>query len=528
MESHGASKLKTILLLSILLILSAYTHLLNLTGFPRIYVDEGHYLSKAISTTEGKGLQPQNRYYAPYFGQMFLAGVFKLINYPSFLIHSNPVPDSPNSIADLYLVPRLIVGILGIIDTLLIFKITEKRYCQAMAFSAAILFAVMPFSWMTRRVLLETIQLPFMLTSILLILNIDIQRAVKLQIIISGLFMGLAIFTKIPAFTFIPLAVFIIYSKSRNLKYVGLWLIPAILIPALWPIHATVTGDLNDWISGVIYQTNRSAKPLIFALYDFFVIDPVLLVLGIAGLVFAAIKKDIFLLLLSVPTVVFFYLIGYVASFHLILLLPSLCIAAGYLLTAMGQIIMRKIKMKEKEEKVKVGPFIPAVAVSVFGIIITGQLISLDMNSNYYDTLSFVLGRLPGNILSDISATNNGSITISNDEYNNNDRLTLVSSAEYFWIPELVFNKTLYAHSYYSHNNLKSDRFIVIADDGFFSILNSANLTQAPKLSAAFNSTHSLAKFDRKALDQILLDRYPYNSLNLEPLSKIIDIRANY
>ncbi|MGG6460739.1 MAG: hypothetical protein ACM3JQ_04860, partial [Candidatus Eiseniibacteriota bacterium] len=88
--------------------------------------------------------------------------------------------------------------------------------------------------------------------------------------------------------------------------------------------------------------------------------------------------------------------------------------------------------------------------------------------------------------------------------------------------------KTLYAHSYYSHNNLKSDRFIVIADDGFFSILNNANLTQAPKLSAAFNSTHGLAKFDRKALDQILLDRYPYNSLNLEPLSKIIDIRANY
>lgn len=527
MESLSSSKLKTILLLSILLILSAYTHLFNLTGFPRIYVDEGHYLSKAISTTEGKGLQPQDRYYAPYFGQMFLAGVFTIINYPSFLMHSNPVPDSSNSIADLYLVPRLIVGILGIIDTLLIFKITERRYCQTIAFFAAILFAIMPFSWMTRRILLETIQLPFMLTSILLILNIDIQRAVKLQIIISGLFMGLAIFTKIPAFTFIPLAVFMIYFNSRQLKYVGLWLIPAILIPALWPIHATVTGDMNDWISGVIYQTNRSAKPLISALYDFFVIDPVLLVLGIAGLIFAAIKKDIFLILLSMPTVVFFYLIDYVASFHLILLLPSLCIAAGYLLTAMGQIIMRKIKMKVNV-KVKGGQFIPAIAVSVFGIIITGQLISLDMNSNYYDTLSFVLGQLPGNILSDAGAANKSSIIVSNDEYNNNDRLTLVSSAEYFWIPELVFNKTLYAHSYYSHNNLKSDRFIVIADDGFLAILNSANLTQAPKLSAAFNSTHSLAKFDRKALDQIPLNRYPYNSLNLEPLSKIIDVRANY
>ena len=59
------------------------------------------------------------------------------------------------------------MGILAVIDTFLIYKIAECRYNRNVAFIAVILFAVMPYTWLIRNVLIEPIQLPFLLTSIL-------------------------------------------------------------------------------------------------------------------------------------------------------------------------------------------------------------------------------------------------------------------------------------------------------------------------------------------------------------------------
>ena len=66
------------------LILSAYTHLWNIDGFPSIYRDEDHYMRKAMHVLRGLGPQegptellsyPQTTYTHPYFGQLFLASV---------------------------------------------------------------------------------------------------------------------------------------------------------------------------------------------------------------------------------------------------------------------------------------------------------------------------------------------------------------------------------------------------------------------------------------------------------------------
>ena len=224
------ARLRSLVFILIPLVLSAYTHLWNPTGFPSIHTDEGHYLRKAISTESGEGLQPQARYRAPYFGQIFLAGIFSIIGYPSIVS-----VDDKNPIEQLYLVPRLIMGILAVFDTFLLYRITEYRYGRNVAFIAAILFAVMPFTWMTRRIFLESIQLPFILTSILLILTLgrrqqeqpqqklheqqpmeDQKQYPRFTLIISGIFLGLAIFTKIPAFTIIPLGITMIYLVTRK------------------------------------------------------------------------------------------------------------------------------------------------------------------------------------------------------------------------------------------------------------------------------------------------------------------------
>jgi len=83
--------LLSVLPLVIPLALSAFTHLWNLTGFPSVYVDEGHYMRRAMHILHG--LAPQenaqesfNRFQViydhPYFGQLFLAGVLGIVGYP--------------------------------------------------------------------------------------------------------------------------------------------------------------------------------------------------------------------------------------------------------------------------------------------------------------------------------------------------------------------------------------------------------------------------------------------------------------
>ena len=157
--------LKPVFLLLIPLSLSAFTHIWNPAGFPDIFFDEGVYVGRALHILAGLGPQETQDYYDhPIFGQIFLATVFKLIGYPGNVL-SSTVNDS---IESLYTVPRILMGLLAVIDTFLIYKMTERRYNTSIAFLASILFAVMPMSWFTRRIMLDSIMLPFLLSSILI------------------------------------------------------------------------------------------------------------------------------------------------------------------------------------------------------------------------------------------------------------------------------------------------------------------------------------------------------------------------
>jgi hypothetical protein len=148
----------------------AYAHLWNIIGFPSMHVDEGHYMRRAMMVVNGLGPQDEDGSYTqqydhPYFGQIFLGAVLSLIGYPDSLI-----PSAGNNIQpahNLYVVPRAIMGILAIIDTFLLYKITEQRYNKRVAFIAAVVFAVIPFGWMLRRIFLEPISLTLVLLSIL-------------------------------------------------------------------------------------------------------------------------------------------------------------------------------------------------------------------------------------------------------------------------------------------------------------------------------------------------------------------------
>ena len=127
---------------------------------------------------EGQGPQESSAdgfpypYDHPYFGQIFLAGLLKIASYTDF-VKTSPLPSVDNirhSIQLTYYIPRVLMGMLAVIDTFLIYKISEQRYNRKLAFIASVLFAVLPLTWMFRRISLDSILTPFLLSSVLLAL----------------------------------------------------------------------------------------------------------------------------------------------------------------------------------------------------------------------------------------------------------------------------------------------------------------------------------------------------------------------
>src|SRR5919108_3162606 len=104
----------------------------------------------------------------------------------------------------------------------------------------------MPLGWIVRRIWLESIQLPLLLLSILFIIR-HTKKFIKrddsaskakeniLAVLISGSLLGLTIFTKVPAFSMIPLVGYLVYTTyNKNRKILGIWFIPIISISLIW------------------------------------------------------------------------------------------------------------------------------------------------------------------------------------------------------------------------------------------------------------------------------------------------------
>ena len=240
--------------------------------------------------------------------------------------------------------------------------------------------------------------------------------------LLSGIFLGLAILTKIPVLMMIPLVAFVIFTNNkRDLKMVTFWLIPVILIPLSWPVYALVYGEFDEWLDAVYWQTHRQSTSvlrydnqltLINAIGSNFLKMPILVVLGFVGVVFIAIKKDYFLLLWIIPFLIFLYLIGFVRDFHLIPILPALCISAARFIEGVSDMFDNRIVRD-------LLPFSIISAIAIFGLI--NFSIILDKNNNQ-DT--FLETALVTRYLQD----------------NKNYNLTMISTPVYSWIPKYVFH----------------------------------------------------------------------------------------
>jgi hypothetical protein len=437
------------------------------------------------------------------------------------------------------------------------------------AFIAAILFAVMPYTWLIRRVLIEPIQLPFLLTSILFALYTGIRAKQKepkevvmvksredgggssekiggererqgriveqvqaegynnynyhgrtsvsyqniILLLSSGIFLGLTIFTKVPAITLIPLVGFIIFTNNKkSFKALGLWIIPVILIPLMWPAHALSSGHMEFWLHDVLWQaTERPESSLDNSLRDLLRIDPVLIVLGSVSLIYAAIRKDFFILLWTIPFIIFFYFVGRVTYNYWVPLLPVFCIASSVLIVD----LCNRIASGRKKTIGQILPFAIMTTIVIFGLIINAILIPVDLTSSQIQAAAYVQYQL------------NNEKTVGSNTMLSTSEVTIISGPNYSWIFKYVFKGDNVLDNFRDRSPINTEKFIMMTDPPYKTFLRRDSSDRSERLETMYDNTVSIAKFEGNASNYDY-DKYPYFSIRQGRSGSEVDIRSSY
>lgn len=437
------------------------------------------------------------------------------------------------------------MGGLAVIDTFLIYKIAERRYSRNVAFVSAILFAVMPMGWLLRRILLDSLLLPFLLSSILFAIRAQYRNTsppdnlthkgseekvfkntnLLLTVSLSGIFLGFAIFTKISAFAFIPLICFLIYSKTMNIDkndkiiLLGIWFLPVILIPSIWPGYAVLLEQFDEWMYGISWQADRSQNSIWNSLLDLFRIDRVLFLTGMAGFVYAGlVRRDMLIVLWIIPFLIFFYFVGHVRYPYWIPIIPILCIGTAKMIAG----VLNKISSQKARQLLSFGT---VALIGIVGLLTTIILLTTtNVNSTFFELYAFVNENLPG------SRDDNN----SNNQEQNNRNITIMGSnwmQTFSWIPKHVFNKDHDFKTFLREKNLPiqdGEKVILLVDNkDLGQFILSENSTKTFKQKALYNDTRLLATFNKKAV-QYDVNKYPYTSIHENPSLEKVEVRTNY
>ncbi len=465
------------------LILATFIHLVNPVGFPDIFFDEGIYMRRAMNTIDTGNPQESYLYDHPYFGQLILAGILKITNYPP----DNTTTD-PESLQNLYLIPRLFMGIIAILSTFLVYQIAKEKFSNNVALLSSTLFAVMPYTWVFDRILLDSILLPFLLSSILLAIHFTKSQGKMWLAPISGIMLGLAIFTKIPAFVFIPLIIWIVFQKRKKFSDMLVWIIPVLLIPMLWPANSIFLDQFDLWIKDVLWQSQRSNSILEIVGY-FLRIDPVLFVIGFTGIIYSAITKNKFILFWFIPFIVFLSFIGFKQYFHWIPIIPILCIAASVWLLDMPNRI-KYLKSKTVHRVI-------IASILIFGFSSTILITINDISYNQFEALSFVLENQDG-------------------------QNTILAGPVYSWILYDIFSVDNVPTDYSSvlFYPIETEKITVIADPHFILDQN-----RGEEIKRAYNNTKSIKYFEGK-INNYDTHMYPHTGMITYQEGFSIDVRA--
>jgi hypothetical protein len=381
-------------------------------------------------------------------------------------------------------------------------------------------------------------------------------------------------------------------EKKEKLTALGLWFIPVILIPLIWPIYSLAIGQFNLWVEGIILQAQRQDKALLDSINALFLIDPILLIIGIAGIGFsAAIKRDFIFLLWVIPFVVFFASIALVQYFYWILVLPAFCIAAARLIEyvsnkitratttvivnsrIMGRkggednrdnsssrknnnnVVISKSRTNNSSQRLllTVLPFIIVSGIGIFGLVSTALLVTTNVNSSYFNIYSFIVQHLPDREEDNNSASAVNSTTkVTSNDVNgtsNSNKVTMIGRhyvRAFYWIPKYIFHKDFDFIDPHFNNTIKTQNILFVLDNPMSTSINRHNelkdvdpgyLWQYLEDNYGTISYRNRIKIFYDITNEIARyrvntvhedSRYSYTSMTVTPGISRIEIRASY
>jgi len=363
--------------------------------------------------------------------------------------------------------------------------------------------------------------LPFILTSILLAIEYHArQKYTQLLLVLSGISLGLAIFTKTVSITMIPLIIFLIYQnlnrplKISRPKVLILWILPVILIPAIWPLYAFAVGDIEEWFSGIFWQAagRQTEGRLLDTGSGSFRTDPVLLILGTAGIVYLTVKRDFLAVFWIVPFAALLLLIGWAIHFYLILIIPIFCISSAKLIYDIPTIV------RIRKRNVVISSIVIS-GIVIFGFISTAILISTNLSYLQVKTASYVSGEI-------LSKDRNSTLA-----KNNNNGITIISGPVFSWLWKYVYNDSNSFSHVRDTEPVKTNKVLIVEDYSLRHLLSNPereNKTQIERLNLLYNDTTTVAIFRELPAEYMKKD-YPFAGINSAKSGSLTtEIRTNY
>jgi hypothetical protein len=282
----------------------------------------------------------------------------------------------------------------------------------------------------------------------------------------------------------IPLVAYLIYSVGqKKLRNLGMWFVPVILLPLIWPAYSASQNQFDYWTRDVLWQTQRQSAGFASIIASFAYSDPVGFIMGFSGLAYAVIRKDIFLLFWLLPFIAFLSVVGYVQYFYWVPLLPAFFIAAA---AAIEKLVTLKPKL-----------LYPAIAgITIFGLLSTFSFITTDMTSAQFNAAAF----LSDSIVDDV---------------------TIAASPNYSWMLIYVFEID---HVFRDYRDLlfypvETERLILVADRHL-----ETNLNAGTGILEAYENSEVIARFESE-VNEFDITKYPHTNLAWNFEGSLIEIR---
>ena len=299
---------------------------------------------------------------------------------------------------------------------------------------------------------------------------------------------------------------------------------PVIAIPLIWPGYAFFSGELDQWFDGVFWQaTERQSedRTVFDILNSFLKSDPVLLILGTIGIGYLTIRRDFMGLIWLLPYFLLLYFVGWVSHFHLIIIIPILCISIAKMIYDVPSII--RIKRRDT----LITSTITATIV-LFGMVSTIVLISTNLSYIQLETASYIANE---SIPVYKSVDDDGNLSVKSFISNaTGDEITVISGPLYSWIYKYVFdNKNTFSHIR-DTQPIKTEKIILVIDPVYKRAISGTaeNQTQSMRLSSVYNNTFIAALFEKLPANYTKKD-YPFTGIDSSDSGlTTTEIRKNY